>query len=290
MKLQEKITETYRDITLNETEQGQKLAEDPLVDFLVDLCHRWMQRHTVTDIHAGNATYNAQTDIRAYVRQKQGTLAVLSQDLVTRVAFGLERLRDDPRIEIAGAFLSALIYETMRETGERRYDLPLLSLELALVGIGDRNNGAEIHILGNAGDYLASAMKAGSVYVEGDVLYSDRRLILGSVGERMRGGNVFIQGSVMPSVGHCMYGGMVTIEGDCNGEIGMQMEGGTVIVKGDLAKKVSEFFTGGSICVEGAYAGKERAKKGVKCRGRIYHRGEQVYPKPTLMRQKQNIK
>lgn len=173
--------------------------------------------------------------------------------------------------------------------------------DLLLSRIGSLNNGKEIIVYGNCGDYLGESMISGkitvygnvshnlgygmcsgNIIVEGDVGSSvGNRMKGGSiivsgntgvyVGESMRGGHIHIFGNVHSSAGWNMDDGKITIDGDSWGSLGEGMSGGLVLVKGNVGGDVGTKMSGGVIKVNGD----------IRCYG--YRYGGQIYHKDRLI-------
>ncbi len=141
-----------------------------------------------------------------------------SSEHITILCGYLSKYEEDNSFESTGDFLSELInihYEQTQYSG--KYIIFLKDIQTEIENLGSENNGADILVIGNVGDHLASKMFAGKITVEGNAK--------SSVGYEMRGGTVSVK--------------------NAKNLVGSHMKNGKLYLK--EAEEISDKFIGGEI-------------------------------------------
>jgi hypothetical protein len=125
-----------------------------------------------------------------------------------------------------GYFFSALFDNSL----ENRFRV---SLGKSMYGVGYRNNGNDITIIGDVEDDLGKNMQSGRIYVEGNVR--------SNVGEEMTGGEIMIKGNAIHDVGIKMQDGKIKVNGNVGNSLGAYMNGGIIIVDGNAGTLVGRY-------------------------------------------------
>ncbi|MBS3068472.1 hypothetical protein J4450_07225 [Candidatus Micrarchaeota archaeon] len=126
---------------------------------------------------------------------------------------------------------------------------------------------------GKAGFFLSALINAGN---ETDYIIHTEHLeedicFLGYQNTK----NIRITGDAGMWVGMQMVSGTIAIEGNAGFQLGMAMQGGTIIIRGNAGMEVGAFMRDGEIHLNGSY----RSLCGDIRGGRIFHKGELIYPK-----------
>ncbi len=111
--------------------------------------------------------------------------------------------------------------------------------------LGVLNDGARIHVTGNAGRYLADNMTRGAVVVEGDSGYG--------VGEYCYGGHIVVRGSAGDFTATMNKGATIVVGGDVGDEAGTYMLAGDLVIVGNAGLNLGNYLIRGQIYVGGAW-------------------------------------
>jgi glutamate synthase domain-containing protein 3 len=109
--------------------------------------------------------------------------------------------------------------------------------------LGVLNNGATIHVKGNAGHYLADNMTHGLVIVEGDAGYG--------VGQYCYGGTVVVKGNAGDYTAVMNKGATIIITGNVGDEVATYMLAGDLVIVGDAGKNLGNYLIRGNIYIGG---------------------------------------
>lgn len=111
--------------------------------------------------------------------------------------------------------------------------------------LGVLNDGAAIHVTGNAGNYLADNMTRGVVLVDGDAQLGP--------GQYCYGGTIVIRGNAGDFVATMNKGATIIIAGDVGDEVGTYMLKGDLIVVGNAGKNFANYLIRGSVYIGGKW-------------------------------------
>lgn len=114
--------------------------------------------------------------------------------------------------------------------------------------LGCLNDGKDLYVKGNVGDYLGAVMKSGSIKVEGTAGKF--------AGELMEGGSIVLEKNAEDWLGYRMKEGKITLRGNTGNYAGKSMTGGEIYVSGTIGSIGKSF--GGTT-------------------GKIYQNGELVF-------------
>jgi formylmethanofuran dehydrogenase subunit C len=87
--------------------------------------------------------------------------------------------------------------------------------------------------------------------------------------------DIVVVGNAGNTVGDEMRSGTITVKGNVRDYAGNEMKGGSIYVEGDVGERVGCLMDGGEIYIRGAYASIAVTIGD----GKIFHDGEQIYPK-----------
>lgn len=136
--------------------------------------------------------------------------------------------------------------------------------------IGQQMDGGRVQVDGNAGMYLGAQMIAGRIHVSGSVdswaaaeMVGGNIQIEGDAGdylcagyrgswEGMRGGRVYVAGSVGREMASHMRRGFLAVKGNAGTHAAARMMGGTIIVVGDIEERVGIQATRGMVVCLGS--------------------------------------
>jgi hypothetical protein len=158
-----------------------------------------------------------------------------SSNDVTSFSISLAEFQDEKSFSNrAGLFLSALI----NESKAKNFTIITEHLEqrINLLGFNNRKN---IIIQGDAGNWVGSGMKAGTITVQGNT--EDW------VGAHMEDGTILLQGNTEDWAGIQMEGGTITVQGNVRYNTGESMEGGTIYIEGKYGSLSYYDIKGGNI-------------------------------------------
>jgi glutamate synthase domain-containing protein 3 len=111
--------------------------------------------------------------------------------------------------------------------------------------LGAVNDGATIHVLHNAGRYLADNMTQGTVIVDGSVGYG--------AGAYCYGGTVVVNGDAGDFAAVMNKGASIIIKGSVGDEVATYMLAGDLVIGGDAGQNLGNYLIRGNIFVGGAW-------------------------------------
>ncbi|MCL6429506.1 MAG: tributyrin esterase [Anaerolineae bacterium] len=111
--------------------------------------------------------------------------------------------------------------------------------------LGVLNDGAYIHVTGNAGRYLADNMTSGTVVIDGSC--GD------GAGQYCYGGTIVVRGSAGALTAVMNKGATILIAGDVGNEAATYMLGGDVVILGDAGARLANYLIRGAIYVGGTW-------------------------------------
>jgi formylmethanofuran dehydrogenase subunit C len=106
-------------------------------------------------------------------------------------------------------------------------------------------SGGEIHVSGDAGDWVGGEMRGGLIHVRGRAGNLAGSAYRGSR-RGMTGGTIFIEGPVGNELGHSMRRGLVAV-GGCGDFAGINMIAGTILVFGPAGIRTGAGMRRGTI-------------------------------------------
>ncbi len=181
----------------------------------------------------------------------------------------------------AGDFLSALI-NTGKETD---YTINTASFDF-IWGLGYKNKGKNITIIGDGGNNVGGKMESGNILVKGNVR--------SNLGMGMIGGNILVEGDAHSNVGYSMDGGKLMILGraeslagyemksgkiiimkGCGDDAATEMKGGILIIYGHAGKLIAGGMDGGELYLNCEY--EALANELYISGGKIYHNGKLIF-------------
>ncbi|MCS3900330.1 tungsten-dependent formylmethanofuran dehydrogenase subunit FwdC [Methanococcus voltae] len=126
---------------------------------------------------------------------------------------------------------------------------------MKLKRIGEKMDGGEIIVNGDAGMYVGAEMKSGKITVNGNAECW--------VGQNLKGGEIVINGNAKDYVGSAyrgdwrgMNGGKITINGNVGTEIGEYMKKGLIVINGNCKIMPGVHQNGGIIMLNGEVEGR----------------------------------
>jgi formylmethanofuran dehydrogenase subunit C len=161
----------------------------------------------------------------------------------------------------AGLFLSAMI--NLSKDEPIALDVTHIPVKLRFLGIKNRK---DVIVTGDLGEYSFERMEGGSVVVHGSTKRAGHGLkggsltihgnVRGDCGAYMEGGSIHVKGeagseSIERSIGHKMSGGRIAVEGYGGSWVGYGMKGGSITVKKNVNRGLGTSMGGGSITVMG---------------------------------------
>ena len=284
MKIIDTLKEEYA--TISETEQRRLSAnQNNTVLELTNIIHSWHKSSAFLKSHCMNETDLDEDYVSA---QKQIDLINFEPSDIFALSLHLSKIAKGSLGHILGLFFSALITKeyNSKEHNSKEYNLKkenekdelnyeknnqtyVLMMQNYLFGvnnIGYCNDGANIHIIGNVGDYLGKKMKSGSITVEGDA----RDL----VGTYMNNGEITITGNTLDETGSFMENGKIYVKGNTQFEVGRGMWNGEIHIDGFAHGEIGPVSTGGKI-----YIGKKIINRQIfrMCTAEVYEKQNGVF-------------
>lgn len=113
-------------------------------------------------------------------------------------------------------------------------------LDSIMVGL---DNGVEVTLKGDAGDFVASLNNGASIEIKGNVGRY--------VGDNMTSGEIIVWGTAKDGVGFGTYNGTIVVHGDAGNAVGQLNKGGTIIVDGNIKNLSGLYMLNGDIIVNG---------------------------------------
>ncbi len=255
MKLNHLLNDEYSEIS-SHVETLIKKPDSSGVKKILDLYQRWYLPN-----YPASATGQILDD------------AFFTRDDLLQFCMRLDAFQDHADFQNTGAFLSILTnlhYEKTKTI--EPYILLTNHLKNKIMGLGTRNNGATIHILGDAEQGLCNNMTSGTVIVDGNVanfaareMTSGKLIINGDCGsfacDRMYGG-IFQAHSVEDFLGHNLSFGKIYVQ-KAGSYIGEGMIDGEIHINESYKSLSTRLLEDGKIGLG---------------RGKIFHKGVQIFP------------
>jgi len=201
---------------------------------------------------------------------------------VEAFSISLAGFQHEPRFsEKAGLFLSALINKCKQDG----FTIHTAHIVKPVDYLGYLNTKI-ITVEGSVGIQVAREMIDGSMTINGDAWNEvGKKMSCGAIvlmgdardfaGYQMNDGEITVMGNADRAVGLHMLGGKITVECNAGSGVGDSMKGGSITVERDAGDGVGFQIGGGEIQIHGALG--TFYKNG--CGGKIFHKGELVYPK-----------
>ncbi len=156
----------------------------------------------------------------------------------------LGRYEDERFFSLSGLYLSAMINVLSQCGASASGDEIVIDLRhLKLLDFVGYRNRAHVVVYGDVGSNTGCEMECGVLHVYGNAF--------GSVGKRMKGGEILIEGDVGYWAGEGMRGGSIVVTGNAKDALGVEMEGGDIVVEGNAGSYVGRYMRGGRIVVLG---------------------------------------
>lgn len=111
--------------------------------------------------------------------------------------------------------------------------------------LGALNDGATIHVLQNAGRYLADNMTRGTVIVEGNADYG--------VGAYCYGGTAVVKGNAGDFAAVMNKGASIIVNGNVGNEVATYMLAGDLVIVGNAGKNLGNYLIRGDIYIGGQW-------------------------------------
>ena len=141
---------------------------------------------------------------------------------ITQTSIAIKEYEQERSFNHSGIFLASLINCHFEKTQTiEEYILVTEQYEKPIDEIGFLNNGANIKIIGNAGDYLGEYMKQGKIIVQGN---AER-----DVGSNMEGGEIHLR-NAKEGLGYLQLGGMIFVSENAGEDVGEHMYGGEIFL------------------------------------------------------------
>ncbi len=245
MKLTETITEQYEHVERNvELKLEKGIAHSPTIEKMMITCEKWLDEVT-NSFFTGMITSEGVS--RSYCREVITKNLSYSQEDITAFCSRLGEFDTKEMPEWGGIFLTMLVTEHYKKTkSEMPYIIITAHLEKMLDFLGENNNGADIFIDGNCGDYAGYEMSYGTIKIRGNANHF--------LGGRMNGGKLSLDGNAGSDAGFSIKKGEIHIQGECE-------------CLGVGKRKSSKYVTWD-------YTHLHKNSK-----GKIFHKGMQVFPK-----------
>ncbi len=193
------------------------------VDALLSLCEKWLVDTEKLFNRYGNQG-SEYMYAGARMRIGKSHLSYTVEDIHTFSIYFSE-LKTHKLFSACGQFISALINNHYNKTKTKEiYEIVTSHLNQKLNFIGQKNNGANITVLGDVKDHCGLNMKKGTITVQGDC---------------------------EDLLGVCMKGGRISVE-NTGIEVGMHMKGGKIEIRG-ICKGLSDLILDGLIYHNGKW-------------------------------------
>lgn len=111
--------------------------------------------------------------------------------------------------------------------------------------LGVLNNGANIKVTGDAGNYVADNMTDGTVIIEGNAGYG--------AGQYCYGGTVIVRGNAGDFTATMNKGATILIGRDVGAEVGTYMIAGDLIIIGNAGENLANYLIRGNIYIGGEW-------------------------------------
>ncbi|MBI4919464.1 hypothetical protein HY837_06015 [archaeon] len=247
------------------------VVSNPTLDLLLDEYDEWL-KDRVKGIDTYQKFYTIFRDLKYTVND------------VRDFSFMLQEYREKQdylSFVHSGFFLSALI----NASKAKNFEIITRHLNRIIYFIGfdsDKN----ILVNGNVGFHTGLKKRAGTLVIKGDtegftgneMMYGGRIIVHGNVtgntGSSLWGGEIIVNGNATGrDTGMGMRSGKIIIKGNAGDQVGNNMVSGKIFIKGNTGYRTGLDMFGGEIHVEGEIGSIDKT-----CRGKIYHKGELVWP------------
>ena len=295
---------TVSDIKINfkKTEEVQELV-NAFLYFLQHVRDPFLQYHN----YETHMNFIAE---RALVRVQD--IPFSSED-ITHLTVLMEEHSHTRDYSSAGVFLTKLISNHFKKNPEvSSYTLLLENQRNHLDSLLSFFDGPIVNIFGDVGHNFCSNIENGTIFLHGNVygnvgenMYNGSVQIYGNVtgkvGKEMKNGSIKIFGNSEDEIGDWMKNGKITVEGNAESLVGKMQEGGEIIIGGKVTQEVGAYMKGGKITIkgdtlsyighgmengtiylEGSYLGLHKEKNGYINKGKIYHKGKQIFPQEKM--------
>ncbi len=276
MKLTKIITEEYE--TLSEQKIAKEHAPSTIYQTLLGAYQLWLEECTlIEEKNAEEEWGNYAEDIRVSEKYKAASenathfISECTHTDIFQLSKEIVRFEEHFEFSESGLFLSAIINEHYKRYTDSPYLIHTKKYVHAMNYLGFELDGAEIHIIGDAGHNLGYLMSSGTIIVNGDT-----RMGIGSF---MENGKIVVCGNAEDAIGFKMKGGEILIQKNAGMRVGYGLEGGTITLYGNCGSELGQ-ISGGEVYIEGSIdMSKGPIEESDREKTKIFHKGKQIFPK-----------